>query len=148
MLCTVQYQRIFATDRVSHSISHLPNQDGLAIREAHCHGLSWSSTLEKAPRNELLSTFRSPGRHHYAVRPGRYSHQSIAEVRSTLSSLLTMKSKQRSANSKRITIHRVHLSLRYTNHSACTTESQVFPGVFLLCCRFAHRTSFKRLQYK
>ena len=131
--------RIFTTDR-RHGVSYFvsTNQDGLvAVRETHYHGLSWLFTFQQAPRNELLSTFRSPGMHHYAVRSGRYSRQSVLKVRSTLSSLLTMNFKQRSANSKQITIHRVPLSLRYANHySACTAENLVFPGVFLLYCSF------------
>jgi hypothetical protein len=134
-----------ATDCVSYFAS--TNQDGLVVvRETHYHGLSWSFTFQQAPRNELFSTFRSPGMHHYAVRSGRYSRQSVLKVRSTSSSLLTMDFKQRSANSKQITIRRVPLSLRYTNHFACTVtaaENLAFPGVFLLYCSFCPQTSFR-----
>lgn len=43
-----------------------------------------------------------------------------------------MNFKQRSPNSKRIIIHRMPLSLRYTNRSACTAaKNLVFSGVFL-----------------
>jgi hypothetical protein len=146
---SVHLQQIVCPNFVSY------NQDGLvSVRETHYYGLSWSFTFQQAPRNELFSTFRSPGMHHYAVRSGRYSCQRVLKVRSTLSSLLTVNFnnfKWRSANSKRITIRRVPLSLRYTNHSACTAESQsrnlVFPGESLLfCCFFATQTSFRKLQ--
>lgn len=53
------------TDRVSYYLAST-NQDVLvAVRETHYHGLSWSFAFQQAPRNELFSTFRSPGMHHF-----------------------------------------------------------------------------------
>ena len=121
--CTVS-----ATDRLPLRIC--PHDGLVATRETHYHDLGWSLTFQQAPRNELFSTFRSPGMHHYAVRSGRYSRRSCAKVRSTSSSLLTTNSKRRSVNSRQIIIHRAPLSLRYTSRSARMVNSLVLPGVF------------------
>jgi hypothetical protein len=120
-----------------------------------------SSPLEKRttmvsagrlPSSKLLETSSSrPFVHqacitYYAVRSGRYDiHVRVCwKVRSTLSSPLTMNSKPRSANSTTqitTTIHRVLLSLRYTNRSE---NHLVFPGVCfcrLPYCSFCPQTS-------
>jgi hypothetical protein len=135
----VQYQR-----QIESCFSSV-HKDGLvAPRETYYHDLGWSLTFQQAPRNELFSTFRSSGMHHYAVRSGRYSRQSCAEVRSTSSSLLTVKSKRRSVISRQITIHRAPLLLRYTSRSARMVNSLVLPGVsFAAVVFFAHRFYLK-----
>ena len=69
---------------------------------------------------------------HYAVRSGPYSRRSVLKVRSTSRSPSTVNSKQRSANSRRITIRRMPLSQRYTTRSARTTKSLAFPSAFLV----------------
>jgi len=69
---------------------------------------------------------------HYAVRSGRYSRQNVLKVRSMSRSPSTVNSKQRSANSRRITIRRVPLSPRYTTRSARTTKSLAFPSAFFV----------------
>lgn len=53
-----------------------------------------------------------------------------------------MNSKRRSANSRRITIRRVPLSLRYTSHSAYMANSRILLGVFFVP-RFAHSCRLK-----